>query len=101
MIMKKTVNLTVRIDEGLKLDAEKACQYLGVSFTSEIHNLLRGLVRDYALKRAKETEMIRTFMEGEACLVAYAALCEKMQAEGQELPEYVHEVLRRRAGIDA
>jgi hypothetical protein len=39
-------------------------------------------------------------VEGEVCVMAYAALLEKYQAGGQEMPEHLHRILSKRGGVD-
>lgn len=96
----KTVNLTIRVSPKLKADAEAACRYLNRSFTKEINRLLTDLVREHWAKRTKDTAAYQMLVEGEVCVMAYAALLEKYQAGGQEMPEHLHRILSKRGGVD-
>ncbi len=77
--MKKTVNMTIRIDPDLKAKAEEACEYLDLTLSGVMRAALQNLVRDYFAKRIKDSEYARLFHHGDLAERAQAALIREEQ----------------------
>lgn len=79
--MKKTVNMTIRIDPDLKAKAEEACEYLDLTLSRVMRAALQNVVRDYYARRIKDTEYARFFNQGDLAERAQAALERELQQE--------------------
>lgn len=89
--MKKTVNLTIRIDEKLKAEAEKACLYHGETLSAVLRLALRSYVRRFHEDRARATRAAREFSEGEHAQLAYDALAREVAKTSSGPPRQITE----------
>lgn len=74
--MRKTANLTVRIEPGLKQRASEAAQYMGMSLGAVVETAFRSVIGQAQRKRAlelAEDQTLETAMERQRYLQAAAA----------------------------
>ena len=101
--MRKTANLTVRIEPGLKQRASEAAQYMGMSLGAVVEMAFRSVIgqaqRKRALERAEDQTM-ETAIERQRYLQSAAAAAGSIQGDvqGELLSRQQRRALERTKG---
>lgn len=63
--MGKETNLTIRIDENVKKNAQQACEYFGTNFTVVINKALREKIKEMDKDVESKAQALKWRMQGE------------------------------------